>query len=243
MGGGSRCMARWSACALLALAATAGCSPPERRVGERFSASGELIALSGGDSGASNACFTCHGLDGGGNGAVAPRLAGLDRGYLVRQLDDFAAGRRRHPDMEFIARRLSPSERQMVSAYYAAMPRSVERQVVSLPPPPLYLTADPARGLPACASCHGEDGAGVGYGNPPLAGQPAPYLAAQLEAWRSGTRRGDAANLMQHISRRLTPDEIRSLAAYAAALPGASPRPESREASREARRGGSRNGA
>src|SRR3546814_10439545 len=78
---------------------------------ERFKRTGHLIALSGGDAGAPNACFACHGLSGEGNGAGAPRLAGLDMGYMARQLEGYAAGLRLHPEMEAIARRLSAADR------------------------------------------------------------------------------------------------------------------------------------
>lgn len=229
--------------AWLLLAAGAGlasCIPQSPR--DAFSASGELIALSGGEAGAANACFTCHGLDGSGNGAGAPRLAGLGPGYLGRQLDDYASGRRRHPQMEYIARSLSSGERQAVAAFYADMPVHI-RVDAAVRPHPLYTEGDPARGLASCASCHGADGEGVGAGNPPLAGQPSTYLAAQLHAWRSSERRNDPGNLMLDIARRLTEPEIKSLSAYAAALPGAASHRGFPAASREARRDGPRNGA
>jgi cytochrome c553 len=260
--------------ALLALA-LAGCSAAAETNPDPFTATGELVALSGGDAGASNACFTCHGLDGAGNGAGAPRLAGLGLGYLNRQMEDYASGRRQHPEMHYIAARLDAGERQAVSAYYAAM-----RFAANSPPPHpfasslskgspsssaraeedkglrraqperdrvtaarLYVEGDPARQLPACATCHGASGEGVGQGNPPLAGQSAAYLAAQLHAWRLGRRRGDAGNLMLAISRRLTPAEIRSVSAHAASLGPAASRPVSPGASREARRDDPRNDA
>ncbi|MDQ3077217.1 MAG: c-type cytochrome [Pseudomonadota bacterium] len=203
----------------------ASCSVPERGSAERFAASGELIALSGADAGASNACFTCHGIDGLGDGAGVPRLAGLNAGYLEAQLRAYADGRRYHPQMEWIASQLSPAERRVVSAYYDALP--YEPNPTTQPPvPALYAAGDPARGLPSCASCHGLAGQGVGAGNPPLGGQPAAYLAAQLRAWRDSKRRSDPGNIMLDISQRLTPAEVTALSAYAAALPG---RPHGRE--------------
>ena len=233
---GPKC--RWTM--LACVACTAACAGAERDAPDPFSASGQLIALSGGRSGAAYACFTCHGLRGEGNGAGAPRLAGLGFGYLNRQLDDYAVGRRRHPEMEWVARQLNAGDRQAVAAFYAAMqPRLAGRP--PLPAHPLYARGDPARGLLACASCHGEAGEGVGTGNPPLAGQPTAYLAAQLHKWQAGKRRNDPLNMMLAISRRLAPDEVRTLAAYASSLPGL--RPVSPEESPSARRGDPRNDA
>ena len=233
-------LARYALAAVL----LAGCSATEPTSTERFTDTGHVIALSGGDAGAANACFTCHGLDGRGNGAGAPRLAGLDFGYLDRQLEAYADGRRSHPEMETIARRLSPTDRQLVSAYYATMPY-VPASPRQSPPaaPALYVTGDPDRGLPSCADCHGLAGQGIGPANPPLGGQPAAYLAEQMQQWRHSKRRNDPGNIMLQISQRLTLLEIEALALYAAALPGGPPHPESPAAFRAARRDGPRNDA
>lgn len=217
-----------------------GCTAGPRQP-DPFKATGEVLALSGGDSGAANACFTCHGLNGLGNGAGAPRLAGLDAGYLHRQLDDYANGRRRHAEMAAIARKLTSADRQAVSAYYADLPITPSVDDTRSPVPALYVRGDPRRNLAPCADCHGMLGEGGGPGNPPLAGQPASYLAGQLQKWRRSERRNDPMNIMLEISRSLTPDEIRSLAAYGASLPLASQRPEPPAASLSARRPDPRN--
>ncbi|MDQ3145086.1 MAG: c-type cytochrome [Pseudomonadota bacterium] len=214
------------------LLGVASCSVPERGSAERFSASGELIALSGADAGAANACFTCHGIDGLGDGAGVPRLAALDAGYLDAQLRAYADGRRYHAQMEWISSQLSERDRVEVSRYYAALPYESAQASEAAPALALYVAGDPARGVPSCASCHGLQGEGVGLGNPPLAGQPAPYLAAQLHAWRDSKRRSDPGNIMLDISQRLTPAEVTALSAYAAALPGRPHDRESRAASR-----------
>ncbi len=222
------------------------CSRPERGAADRFTASGELIALSGGDAGAPGACMTCHGLDGRGNGAGTPRLAGLDRGYMAAQLDAYASGRRQHPEMSGIAARLTRTQQDMVSAYYAAMPFVPGPSVEALrshPAAVLYHHGDPARGLAACASCHGSAGEGVGPGNPPLGAQPAAYLTEQMEQWRAARRRNDPQNVMLHISRALSRRETAALGAYAGALPGGLQRREFPGASPAARHGDPRSDA
>ena len=80
-----------------------------------------------------------------------------------------------------------------------------------------------ARG--ACHTCHGEDGRGAGRGNPTLVGQPAPYLAQQLRAWRSGERYGDPKNVMLIPARALAEHEINPLAEYIARIGDGSGRP------------------
>jgi len=188
---------------------------------EAFRASGEVIAFSGGDGGATHACATCHGLKGEGDGHLAPRLAGLDAGYLHRQLDDYANGRRQNAEMRAVARRLSGDDRAKVSAWYAALPPTA----VALPhTSTLYLQQ--------CAGCHGPRGEGVGPANPPLAGQSTAYIEAQLNAWRSGRRGGDAMSQMLSVSRALSPPEIQLLASHADGSLPLPRHPPTQEASR-----------
>lgn len=189
--------------ALFALAALSGCGASGGN--EAFRASGELIAFSGGDGGAGNACITCHGLKGEGDGRLAPRLAGLDAGYLHRQLDDYASGRREHAVMRAVVRRLSGEDRAKVSAYYGA-----------LPPVTAGFSHTSSLYQAKCAPCHGAQGLGGGPANPPLAGQSPAYIEAQLNAWRTGRRRGDPMGEMLAVSRALSPAEVHFLASHAA---------------------------
>ena len=227
---------------LAAAALLSGCGSAESTSLDRFSRTGELVALSGGGAGAANGCFTCHGLDGLGNGAGAPRLAGLDFGYLQRQLIAYEDGRRHHGQMSYIADQLTPKERKAVAAYYAAMPY-VPGAMPDVPAPILYARGDPERGLLACAACHGERGQGLGPANPPLGGQPAPYLAGQLERWSKSLRRTDPGDVMLRISQLLTPSEMVALADYSSRLPGGPPSLEPPEAYLATRRGGPRSDA
>lgn len=197
---------------LLILAALGGCGDMARGGNPAFRATGEVIAMSGGDGGAANACASCHGLRGEGDGRLTPRLAGLDAGYLQRQLDDYANGRREHAEMRAVVRRLSGADRTKVSAYYAGLPATA----AELPRTSALYGAK-------CAACHGAKGEGLGPGNPPLAGQPPAYIEAQLDAWRSGKRR-DPMGVMLAVSRELVPAEVRLLASHGAApLPPARP--------------------
>jgi cytochrome c553 len=230
--------------ALCAIAAS-GCAPASMDSTDRFAATGELVALSGAGAGAANACFACHGLAGEGDGAFTPRLARIDAGYLERQLIAYADGRRSHSQMAYIAGTLDARERRAVAAYYAdlAAPPPAPRVGESALAAALYHRGDPARGLVPCAACHGEQGEGLGPANPPLAGQPGPYLAAQVALWRQSKRRSDPGDVMLRISQLLSSEESAALAVYAGARPGGRPRPESPAASLAARRGDPRSDA
>lgn len=183
----------------------------------------EAIAQRG--AGQTTACATCHGKDGGGQSAF-PRLAGMNAIYLRKQLEDFAGGRRDNALMKPIATSLSAEDRSAMARYYQALPV----------PPALARTAKPSakdggvgerlatrgawdKGVPACVQCHGPGGTGVGSDFPALAGQSSAYIAAQLQAWRSGTRRNDPLELMRHLSGRLDENEISAVADWFAGQP------------------------
>lgn len=236
--------------AAIALMALAACDEAEPVAPSVFEATGELIALSGGDAGAVGACVTCHGLQGQGDGNLSPRLAGLDAGYIARQLEYFSAGQRRHPQMSWIAARLDWRARVKVANHYAALPVPEEEEgeflsVAACSPAiaRLYQQGDAVREIEACAVCHGANARGVGAGNPPLAGQPAPYLVRQLENWRSGERYGDPLDAMTHVSRLLSAAELVPLAEYSAHLTDANGRREPRAICPLTRRRDPRSGA
>ena len=221
-----------------------GCAAADTVSLDRFGKSGQMNALSGAGAGAANACFTCHGLQGQGDGAGSPRLAGLDAGYLNRQLQGYADGRRYHPQMAWIASQLNAQERMSVALHYASIPfENAVTKKTATPASALYHRGDPARGLPSCASCHGAEGGGIGAANPPIAGQSPSYLAEQMDQWRKGRRRTDPGAMMVRISQLLTPSESRAVTAYAARLDGRLPSPEPPAASPAERRADPRNDA
>lgn len=171
------------------------------------------------------ACAGCHGVDGAGLDAAGfPRLSGLSSGYLVKQLADFASGRRSSPIMAPIAKALDSAEIKAASDYYAALPAPPTKVTGRAERPvagdgeQLALRGDWPRGIPECVSCHGPGGVGVGDPFPRLAGQHASYLANQLRAWQVGDRRNDPADLMSGIAKRLDETQIKAVAEYFAHL-------------------------
>ncbi|MCB2254406.1 cytochrome c4 [Pseudomonas chlororaphis] len=189
-------------------------------VAHAHAADGQKVFTQGGAQPGATACLACHGGDGLGLAAAGfPRLAGLSAGYLRKQLEDFRSGARSNPVMQPLAKALSEEEISAVSQTLAAMPaptvapvtRSAEAQGVGAR---LALRGAWERQVPECVTCHGPGGVGVGDAFPPLAGQPAAYLTGQLNAWRDGTRRNDPNDLMGHIAKALTPEEIVAVADY-----------------------------
>lgn len=71
-----------------------------------------------------------------------------------------------------------------------------------------------------CSNCHGVDGVSVSPNFPNLAAQPAAYLVAQLTEFRSHNRQDPAGfEYMWGLSRALTDEQIKGLAAYFASQP------------------------
>ena len=63
----------------------------------------------------------------------------------------------------------------------------------------------------ACAVCHGPNGVSSAPDAPHLAGQPAIYLAAQLKAYREGSRKHE---VMAVMAKPLSDADIDHLAAW-----------------------------
>lgn len=203
----------------LLLFAASSCSPAPNETGAAFTQTGQIIAMSGGEGGPSNACFSCHGLDGGGDGVSVPRLAGMDAGYLQKQMEDYANDVRQNEVMTEVARWLDDGDRRAVSAWYAALPVPASADTVAVPAPAIYLQGDAARGVAACASCHGVAGQGLGSGNPAIAAQPAAYTLDQLEQWQTGRRRNDPRGVMAEAVAGLSHAEMEAIAVWLQTLP------------------------
>src|SRR5437764_2817469 len=62
-----------------------------------------------------------------------------------------------------------------------------------------------------CAACHSADGNSIVPTNPRLAGQRADYIAAQLAAFKAGTR---PSPIMQGMAAPLTVEDMRNVGAY-----------------------------
>lgn len=216
---------RWSVVAACALAAAALAAPTAHAM------DAAQLATQGNGKGAPP-CLGCHGADGGGQAAAGfPRLAALDASYLRRQLDSFADGTRDNPVMKPVATALTTDERQALAGYYSRLPLPAALAKPATPAPAsdsrgalLATRGRWSRQVPACEQCHGPGGVGVGAAFPPLAGQSAAYIAAQLRAWQRGSRRNDPLALMQHISAALDDQDITEVAGWFAAQPLGQPK-------------------
>ena len=188
--------------------------------------------LAGRDKADAERCLECHGTAGEGqgysngeNGKFA-RLSGQQQTYIVKQIEDFRSGKRRHDFMAMMARSVSDADLADIAAYFAsepAMPAGAGRKpagaVAATVPAAgtgqqLYQHGDGSRKVAACAACHGAGGQGVPGVAPVIGGQGQRYLAQQLHDWRSGARRNSPGGTMNQAIAPLSDAEIEALAQY-----------------------------
>lgn len=199
---------------LAALAAAAAAEPPFK--GD--AAKGQAVA--------NQTCAACHGADGNSQIAVNPKLAGQIPEYLHKQLTNFKAAsgkkaERDNPVMAGMVAGLSPEDMRNLAAYYtgqAAKPGAAKSKDLVALGQKIYRGGIAGKGVAACASCHGPNGAGMPSQYPRLSGQHAEYVEVQLKAFRSGARANDPNASMRTVGGKLSDREIQAVADYVAGL-------------------------
>ena len=166
-------------------------------------------------------CAACHGTDGNSPLPTNPNLAGQYSDYLTNQLLSFKSGGRKSAVMGAIVASLTPDDMKNLGAYFGdkkpKLGGAKDRELVALGQK-IYRGGNAATAVPACASCHTPDGAGIPSQFPRLAGQHAEYILAQLKAFRSGERADDNSKMMRAIAVKLSDQEMRAVAEYISGL-------------------------
>ncbi|MFT4173455.1 MAG: c-type cytochrome [Rhodocyclaceae bacterium] len=185
---------------------------------------------------AEQVCAACHGADGNSIIPANPSLAGQHSAYIYKQLHDFKGWdgkqpERPNPVMTGMATPLSQDDMKALAAYFSTQKpkggQAKNKDTLDLGRR-IWRAGDQAKGLPACAGCHGPAGAGLPAQFPRLAGQHPEYVEAQLKAFRDSSdtakpdakhvRANDSALMMQTIAGRMTDTEIKAVADYVAGL-------------------------
>ena len=173
------------------------------------------------------ACTLCHGEQGkAGPDGYYPRLAGKPGDYLYHQLLNFRDGLRQYRPMTHLLAGLPDDYLREIAVYFADQ---------DIPYPPasrpaasaamlehgrvLAMQGDAARGLPACAACHGAALSGQLPAIPGLLGLPRDYIGAQIGGWINGLRRAAEPDCMADVAAKLTPEDIGALAAWLSSRP------------------------
>lgn len=74
---------------------------------------------------AASSCRVCHGIDGIGTNPTVPHIAGESEMYLIKQLQDFRAGRRENAQMSVVAATLDDESIRHLAAWYSSIQISV----------------------------------------------------------------------------------------------------------------------
>ncbi|MFM1978248.1 MAG: hypothetical protein RLZZ151_763 [Pseudomonadota bacterium] len=162
-------------------------------------------------------CASCHGADGNSLVSMYPKLAGQHPEYITKQLTNFKAGDRKNPIMAGMVANLSPEDMLNLGAYFGSQKAKAGAAKVNgagSAGEKIYKGGIANLGVPACASCHGANGAGVPVQFPRLGGQHAEYTITQMKAWRSGERANDPAKMMRMVAAKLSDADIEAVADY-----------------------------
>lgn len=174
----------------------------------------------------STVCVACHNSDGNSTIPINPKLAGQHPEYLLKQMKNFKGDGGKQPE------RLNPIMNGMIAAYNEDQMRDIAAYLSEQKLKPevsknretieygrkLYRAGDQAKGLPACAACHGPTGAGMPAQYPRIAGQFSDYTELQLKSFRAGERANDTNKMMRMIAIKMTDPEIKAVADYVAGL-------------------------
>jgi len=175
---------------------------------------------------ASTVCVACHGPDGNSPLAANPKLAGQHADYLLKQMKNFKAAEGKQPErvsaiMNGMIAAFDEGQMRDLSAYFATQTQKGEaarsRETIELGQK-LYRGGDQAKGLPACAACHGPAGAGIPAQYPRIGGQFAEYTEVQLKSFRDGVRANDPNKMMRMVALKMTDVEIKAVSDYIAGL-------------------------
>ena len=168
-------------------------------------------------------CLTCHGpaLDAAPPAPGAPpipRLDGQHPEYIIKELREFKAGKRKNDLMAPILANLSPRQFPALAAHFASQTlaqRRVENAQLAERGRVIYEEGNPASGVPACVGCHLPNAVGAPR-YPRLAGQRQAYVVQQLTNFKKGARTNDRAHVMRTVAANLSDEDMRAVAEYVA---------------------------
>ena len=166
-------------------------------------------------------CANCHGPRGRAIAPKFPTLAAQRPGYLAAQMRAFKAHDRGDADaVAYMWGMAAPLEDDLIAGlagYYASQPAVAGEKVdggASARGRVIFEQGVASTGVPACAACHGADGAGMAD-FPRVAGQSSQYLIKQLRAFRSNLRN---AAVMHVMTMALSDADMQDVTAYMAGM-------------------------
>jgi len=213
-------IAKLVAVVALALPAMTGlASAAEQAAAKADPAKGETLYTQGAPDRGVPACLSCHGANGNSAAAANPKLAAQHPEYIHKQLANFKEKSRNNAIMTPYATALSDQEMADIGAYLAKQslkPATAKNKDTIEQGQKIYRAGIAAKGVPACAACHGPTGSGIPSEFPRIGGQWSEYTEAQLVAFRQGTRKNNP--VMTTVAAGMSDAEIKAVADYVAGI-------------------------
>ncbi|MCE8017433.1 cytochrome c4 [Halomonas sp. MCCC 1A17488] len=168
-------------------------------------------------------CAACHGQNGISSAPSFPHLAGQQTTYLAKQIIDIRDGNRVVPEMAGQVDDFSDQDAWDVAAYFSEQDANVGQadpaEEALMRGQELYRAGDMAKGIPACAACHGPTGAGINTAvYPALSGQFPQYVVASLQKFAAGERTNDPNGMMGDIAAKMSDTDMQAVANYISGL-------------------------
>ncbi len=165
------------------------------------------------------ACVACHGAAGNSTITQNPKLAGQHEAYLQKQLHEFKGPTRNNAVMTGIAKGLADEDVRNLAAYLEQQkptPGSARNKTTVEFGKKIYRAGIAEKNVPACAGCHGPNGAGIPAQYARIAGQHQDYTIAQLTNFLTGARTNSMQ--MTAVGKRMSDEEMQAVADYIAGL-------------------------
>ena len=164
-----------------------------------------------------NLCVACHAVDGNSAISMNPKLAGQHSAYITKQLMNFKSGTRENAVMAGMVASLNDEDMKNLGLYFSqqslALSLAKSNGKSSLGEK-IYRGGLSAKGVPACASCHGPAGHGIPDVYPRLNAQHSDYTFGQLNLFRLENRSNDEGMIMRVIAQKLTEKEMYAVSDY-----------------------------
>ena len=165
------------------------------------------------------ACVACHGAAGNSTITQNPKLAGQHDAYIQKQLHNFKGLDRNNAIMTGIAKALGEDDVRNIAAFLEQQkpaPGSARNKNTVDLGKKIYRAGIAEKHVPACAGCHGPNGAGIPAQYARIAGQHQDYTIAQLTNFRTGARANSTQ--MTAVGKRMSDEEMQAVADYIAGL-------------------------
>jgi cytochrome c553 len=175
-------------------------------------------------------CLACHGRKGKKAIMDYPNLAGQNEKYMVRQINEIISGKRKgspdktgHPRSQGMRGALvtpednkptiSKDEIKLIAAYLSKQ-EPPKPKAPKAPIDPASAESGKKLYKKKCKSCHGKEGKKPLKGNPIIAGQKHAYIMIQIQDIKSKARKTGKTAAMFGTVKKLSDEQIRSLADY-----------------------------